>query len=482
MMTIEELVTGTEGKTVALLEHTFDGVGTDTRADLTGKIFVALKGDNFDAHDFLHKAVSAGAAALLVHRLPSSKEVEKLLTEGRVTIVKVDDTLRALQGLATFWRRKQRAKILGITGSNGKTTTKEFAATLIGSYKNVHYSKGSLNNHWGVPLTLLAIRPEHDIAIVEMGMNHPGELTELVKIAEPDVVMVTTVGRGHLAGLGSIDGVTRAKAEIYEAASPQAIMIFNLENPYTRDMFERYGRLRSSNQVLNFASVEYVNNASWPAVDVSLGVREMTTEYMCVVGQINGIPGETVVPIFGKQNITNLMAAVGLALAAGVPAKNIWSGLPMVRTTWGRNQWVTLKSGARVLFDGYNANPESMGAAIDNFAHLKLGSGRKFAILAEMREMGEHAPHVHREIGERAARAGFAGISFFGPSGLEFVAGLEAGGFYKTLLVSDTYEESLAPRMLPVLHEGDIVLMKGSRGMALEKALMGLEPVDFKKY
>jgi UDP-N-acetylmuramoyl-tripeptide--D-alanyl-D-alanine ligase len=482
MMTLEELVTGTEGKVVSRLQHSFGGIGTDSREDLTGKIFVALEGDNFDAHDFLSQAVKAGATALLVHRLPGTEEVERLVTEELVTIVKVDDTLCALQRLATFWRRKQNAKVLALTGSNGKTTTKEFAATLIGSYKNVHYSKGSLNNHWGVPLTLLAIRPEHDIAIVEMGMNHPGELTDLVKIAEPDVVMVTMVGRGHLEGLGSIDGVARAKAEIYEAASPQAMMIFNLENPYTRDLFEQFGRHRPSGKVLKFAGVEYASNASWPGVDVSLGIREMTPENMRVAGQIGGISGETVVPVFGKQNITNIMAAVSLAIAAGVSAKNIWSALSMVRTSWGRNQWVTLKSGARVLFDGYNANPESMGAAIENFAHLKLGPGRKFAVLAEMREMGEHAPQVHREIGERAAQAGFSGISFFGPSKLEFVAGLEALGFSKLLLISDTYEESLAPRMLPVLQEGDIVLMKGSRAMALEKALMSLEPVDFKKY
>lgn len=473
-MTLEELVAGSEGRVLSQFAREYSGVGTDTRQDLGGKVFIALRGDTFDAHNFLLQAVEAGATALLVHRLP--REVENL--RERVTIVEVDDTLKGLQHLGTFWRRKHRTRVLALTGSNGKTTTKEFARTILGSYRTVHCAEGSFNNHWGVPLSLLGIDSSHEFAIIEMGMNHPGELTELARIAEPDLVLVTMVGRGHLEGVGSIDGVAVAKAEIYDAALPTAVMIFNLENPYTRDMYERYGRIRASHLVFKFASFGYINVSNWPPVDVALDVTEMTFDSMRIAGYIGTMAGETSVPVFGRQNVNNLMAAATMALAVGLSPRDIWAALPLCRTVWGRNQWVNLKSGARALFDGYNANPESMTAALENFAALKC-SARKFAVLGEMRELGEHSPRLHRELGLTAAEAGFDGIGFFGPHHADFSAGLKDGGFNKSLFVSDSYEQSLAPRMLPVLQVGDIVLIKGSRGMALEKALEGLEPLDF---
>jgi UDP-N-acetylmuramoyl-tripeptide--D-alanyl-D-alanine ligase len=473
-MSLEELVAGSGGRVVSQVAREYSGVGTDTRQNLTGQIFIALKGDNFDAHGFLQKAVDSGASALLVHRVP---EEAKGLKE-KVTIVEVDDTLKGLQRLATFWRRKNKAKILALTGTNGKTTTKEFTREIIGSCRSVHTATGSYNNHWGVPICLLGIEPSHEFAIVEMGMNHPGELTDLVKIAEPDVVMVTMVGRGHLEGVGSIDGVARAKSEIYAAASKKATMIFNLENPYTRDMYEIFGRHRSAQLVLKFSSLSYAQGASWPPSDVSLDVTEMDLEQMRIKGRIGHMTDAATIPVFGKQNINNLMAAASLALAAGLSPREIWAALPLCRTVWGRNQWVNLKSGARALFDGYNANPESMAAALENLSLVKV-PGRKFAILGEMKELGKDSPALHHEMGEKAARSGFAEICFLGPHKDDFAAGLKAGGFNKNPFISNSYEETLAPRMLPVLHVGDIVLIKGSRGMALEKALMSLEPLDF---
>lgn len=479
-MSLEELVAGTEGRVSSQNERVFSGVGTDTRAVLKGKIFVALKGDTFDAHDFLPQAVQAGAAALVVHRIPDGARASLENT----TVVEVPDTLEALQKLGRFWRRKMPAKILALTGSNGKTTTKEFAAELIGSKFQVHASKGSLNNHWGVPMSLLAIEPKHQFAIIEMGMNHSGEITTLAEIAEPDAVVVTMVGRGHLEGLGSIEAVALAKEEIYQAAPAGATYIFNLESSYTRKMYERFFLRLKEAQILNFAGVGCATTHGWlsgttsPAVDVAFDVASMSVDGMRVCGEIRGVKGETEIPVFGKQNVTNLMAAASLALAAGLTPLEIWAALPRCQTVWGRNQWVKLPSGARVLFDGYNANPESMRAALDNFAFLKP-AGRKFAVLGEMKEMGNHAVQVHREIGELAAEAGFEGIAFFGPSKAAFEAGIKSKGFSKSLLLSDAYEQSLAPRLLPVLQVGDIVLMKGSRGMKLEKALLDLKPLDF---
>ncbi len=476
-MTLEELVAGSEGKVVSQLERSFTGVGTDTRSDLGGKIFVALKGDNFDAHEFLPQAVAAGATALLVHRIPEN--ARDLV--GKVTIVQVADSLKGFQLLGNFWRHKMRARIVGITGTNGKTTTKEFAAVLVGSKYRVQYNKGSLNNHWGVPMALLSIDSSHEVAIVEMGMNHLGELADLNAIAEPDVVVCTMVGRGHLEGLGTIEGVAKAKSEIYEYAPKKAMRIFNLENEYTRKMFQEMSPKLASAQVMTFASAGLSpGETAWPRLDAAFEIVEVLPEALKIRGEIQGVKGETTIPVFGKQNANNLMVASCCALACGLTPAEVWAALPLCKTAWGRNQWVPLQSGAKVLFDGYNANPESMKAALENFASLKP-PGRKIAVLGEMLELGAHAEKEHREMGEKAAHAGFDAISFFGPHAKDFEVGLRNAGFQKTLFISNTYEQSLAPKTVPVLDGNDIVLIKGSRGMKLEKVLADLKPVAFEE-
>ena len=483
-LTLEELQAATEGFPAGAHPkggaREFHGVGTDTRADLSGKIFVALEGETFDAHNFLPQAVAAGAAALLVHRLPD--EARSLLDQ--VPIIEVKNTLRAFQLLGNFWRQKMNARIIGITGTNGKTTTKEFAAALIGSKYKVQYSKGSFNNHWGVPMSLLSIDTTHEVALIEMGMNHPGELTELDQIAEPDVVVCTMVGRGHLEGLGSIEGVAKAKAEIYEHAPKAAMRIFNMENEQTKKMYERFSPELPASQVMTFAGAHFTNKdaTAWPKLDVAMEIVEVHADHLKIRGDIQGVRGETSVPVFGKQNLNNLMVASCCALASGLTPAEVWAALPLCKTAWGRNQWVDTQSGARVLFDAYNANPESMRAALENFSSLKApAGGRKFAVLGEMRELGSHADTLHKEIGEVAASANFDGISFFGPSKTSFEAGLRTRGFKNSLFISDSYEQNLAPKTLPVLNEKDIVLIKGSRGMKLEKVLADLKPIGFEE-
>jgi UDP-N-acetylmuramoyl-tripeptide--D-alanyl-D-alanine ligase len=470
-MSLEELVAGTEGKVVSQNEREFNGVGTDTRADLSGKIFFALKGDNFDAHDFLAQAAKSKAAALIVHRLPEGQARKDL--EAQVTIVQVDDTLKAIQRLGNFWRHKMKATILGITGTNGKTTTKEFAAGILSTKFNVQYSKGSFNNHWGVPISLLSIGPEHEVAVIEMGMNHPGELKLLNEIAEPDVVVCTMVGRGHLQGVGSVEGVAQAKAEIYKYAPKDATFIFNLENPYTNKMFKEWESKKPVERILTFGP-----KGDWPTTDVSLNVQSANAESLHIIGEIQGQGGETTVPVFGAHNVTNLMTAACFGLYCGMTPAEVWMALPKIKMAWGRNQWVDLASGAKALFDAYNANPESMRAAIENFSTLKA-TGRKIAILGEMRELGDHAPSLHRELGRAVASANFDEVCFFGPSQAEFAAGLKEAGFKKKPLLSDTYEQNLALKALPMLDDRDLVLIKGSRGMQLEKALADLKPLNF---
>lgn len=552
-LSLEELVAATEGQVVVHAQREFKGVGTDTRADLKDKVFIALRGATYDAHQFLETALAAGATALVVESITDDfrarleRTADAAIACATATVVVVPDTLRALQDLGHFWRRKMPAQILALTGTNGKTTTKEFAAAILATRLKVHHSKGSFNNHWGVPLSLLGIEPEHDVAVIEMGMNHPGELKVLSQIAEPDVICVTMVGRGHLEGLGSIEGVANAKQEVYEAAALGSVRIFNLENEHTRRMFERFAPdiaaepeassrgvarprsdagapprpahqrddLNSDGRIIVLAGSAYARQHGWSELwnagltgvssgrggnvggtqsypvdlgesigspglrlDVSFEVLQMTAESMRIGGQIRGVAGEVELAVFGQQNVTNLMAAAALALAAGLTPAEIWAALPQCKTIWGRNQWVKLPSGAKVLFDGYNANPESMLAALENFKRLQV-SGRKFAILAEMKEMGAHAAEVHFELGRSSAQCGFESIVFFGPSHASFAAGVAAAKYQKTSFVFGSYEQNLALKALPVLELGDVVLIKGSRGMQLEKVLLEMQPVDF---
>lgn len=471
-LALEELVAATEGRVVSQVERTYGGVGTDTRKDLSGQVFFALKGDAFDAHDFLEAAYKAKAAALVVHRLPPEALLNTL--KGNVTIVQVGDTLKALQDLGNFWRHKMNARILGITGTNGKTTTKEFTAAILETKFKVQYSKGSFNNHWGVPISLLSIQPEHEVAVIEMGMNHPGELKDLSAIVEADAVVCTMVGRGHLEGVGSIEGAAKAKSEIYEYAPEKATFIFNMDNEHTRAMEKRFAPSKPRERVLRFSQ-----DGAWPDVDVKLEVVSAEAEALHVRGHIQGQAGETTIPVFGRQNITNLMTAACFGLLCGLSPDEVWLALPKCHTVWGRNQWVKLESGARALFDAYNANPESMRAAVENFAVLKA-QGRKIGVFGEMRELGAHAPELHRELGRTVGQAGFDEVLFVGPSQAEFARGLAEGGFKKTPFLSASYEQNLASKALPMLDPRDIVLIKGSRGMQLEKALADLKPLDFK--
>lgn len=454
-----------------LSDTLFNGVGTDTRVDLGGKLFVALLGDNHDAHNYLKEALAKGASGLLVHRLLTDEErsvcADRAQSSGMaIAVITSKDTLIGLQSLSRHWRHKCRALILGITGTNGKTSTKEFTAALLASRLKVQWSKGSFNNHWGVPLSLLSIEPDHDVAVIEMGMNHPGELKTLSKLVDANAVVCTMVGRGHLEGVGSIEGVAKAKSEIYEFAPANATFIFNLDNVFTAKMMADFADERRRKITFGESSG-----------DVSLRVSAMTAETLTVDGQIRGVEGRAVIPVFGQQNVTNLMAASALALTAGLSPKEIWAALPQCRSAWGRNQWVNLKSGARALFDGYNANPESMRAALENTKLLKASElrGRTIAILGEMRELGEHATREHEELGRAAAAVEFSQVYFFGPSHAAFAKGFGAG----KLAAFAGYDTSAMTKLASELKSGDYVLIKGSRGMSLETALKALAPLDF---
>ncbi|MCB9025037.1 MAG: UDP-N-acetylmuramoyl-tripeptide--D-alanyl-D-alanine ligase [Bdellovibrionaceae bacterium] len=433
------------------------GIGTDTRNDLSDQVFIALRGANFDAHNFLAKAVDKGAKILIIDKKSAiGEELKK-----RVSIVLVEDTLKALQDMATVWRTECKSQFMAITGSNGKTTTKEFAASIISTKFKVYASHGSFNNHWGVPLSLLQVEKDHQVTILEMGMNRRGELTRLCEISQPTVVLVTMVGSAHIGMLGSQEEIVKAKKEIYESCE-DCIKIFNKDNEYTIAMYTDYLN-KGGGRHFTFSSFD-------KSASVSLRVEQMELGAILLSGHINNIEGQTRVPIFGRHNINNIMAASCLALAAGMSGEEIWKALPLCRGAWGRNQLYTLQNGAQILFDAYNASFDSTSALIKNLYEIDF-KGTRLAVIGQMLELGEKSPSLHEKLGELIAQAGFDTIWFIGPDREAFGRGIERGKFSKNLILSDTYEEKLALQVGSMLNPQDVAIIKGSRGMKLEKIL-----------
>lgn len=484
-VTVKEIEEYCEGRLLSGTTTTFTGIGTDTRKDLKGQIFWALKGEQFDAHDFLDQAVAQGATGLLVHRPPTAEQL-KIWKDVRVLLVA--DTLRALQDYAHAVRLGLKAKVIGITGSNGKTSTKEFLVSLLKTEKKIHWNPGSFNNHFGLPFNLIQTPDDCDVVIAEMGMNHAGELTELCKIAEPDIVVCTMVGSAHIEHFGTTDKIAAAKEEIYLASPLRAVRIFNFDNPWTKKMLDRAIQKFSEAPRFQFSNEpEQIRNGDHNVVlflaDAKLGDSK-TSLGLRVAGRIGDQVGEVETKLLGAHNLVNLAAAAACALAADVSPEVIWKNLALCEPHWGRMQPLKTKKGIHILFDGYNANPESMAALLASLKEAgfqsHFGQGRQYAVLGEMKELGESAASAHEKLGQSAAQSGFEGIYFFGPSSAAFRAGAEAAGFSKTLIISDTYEESLALKLSSMLDPDDLVVVKASRGMKTERFVQLLEPVDFK--
>ncbi|OFZ31540.1 MAG: UDP-N-acetylmuramoylalanyl-D-glutamyl-2, 6-diaminopimelate--D-alanyl-D-alanine ligase [Bdellovibrionales bacterium RIFCSPHIGHO2_01_FULL_40_29] len=466
---LADVVQWTNGKLLSTFKNEFHEIGTDTRTDLTGKIFIALKGDTFDAHQFLDLAVKQGAAALIVHHLEPKFENLK----SKVSIIKVDDTLKALQDFSHQYRKTLKAKIIGITGSNGKTTTKEFTAQILSSFKKTHYNQGSFNNHWGVPLTLLQIDADVEFAVVEMGMNHPGEITKLVQIADPDIVVCTMVGSAHMGPMGGLANIAKAKSEIYMDSREDTIRIFNQDQDWTFDMMYPVAKKYPASRMLSFSA----NNDK---ADVYFKIEELSMATMKITGTIADRKGSAEVPVFGKQNLGNLMAAATIAYVCNMPVEKIWKALEKCHTAWGRNQFIKTNLGADVLFDGYNANPDSMDALLENIPLLK-NTGKKIGAFGQMKELGEESPEAHIKLGMKMAQAGFSELYFIGED-YKFVAeGIARAKFSGVTVLNSDFTLEMGAKLAQSISPGDIVVVKGSRGAATERFIECLDPIDWKK-
>ena len=411
-------------------------VSTDTRNIASGALFVALRGENFDAHDFLAQAVEQGAGALVVHDAARASGLG-------VPVYEVPDTLVALGALGRYRRRAWGRPVIAVAGSNGKTSTKELLRAALGSALTVHATTGNLNNRVGLPLTLLALPDDADIAVIEAGTNEPGEVAILRAICEPDLAVVTSIGEEHLEGLGDLDGVLREESAIFEG-TPVAV------TPADQPEIAHAARRSGARTVVAGLDGGDLRADRW-------GMDVDGTGWI----EIGGVTVRP--PVRGAHNLRNTMLALAVCREYSVSMDDAASGIAAMPLPSMRVSWETLGQ-ATLINDAYNANPPSMRAALDLLQRTDAGRQR-VAVLGSMRELGDHAPRLHREIAALALGAGCDVIAGVG----DFAVALDelAPGDSRVVAAADV--DALWPLLEPRLTPDAIILLKASRGVKLER-------------
>ena len=458
---LAEILAATRGK----LERAGKGsrygaVVTDSAKVKQGSVFVALKGERLDGHRFVGDAVRHGAACVISHRTLSSSAI------GDATVIRVADTLRALGGLAHFRRRQFAPKVLAITGSNGKTTTKEMLAAILEEASlngrplrgKVLKTEGNFNNLVGLPLTLLRLRKQDKVAVVELGTNHPGEIQRLAEIADADFAIITSVAAAHLEGLHSLAGVAREKGALYRNLRAGGAIAVNLDDPWVSRLGARFkgkkftygarGQLRAQNVTLR--------NAKGVAFTLRAGKRR------CPV-RLNYL---------GQHNVANALGAAALALAAGVSLAAVRRGLARARP-YAMRMEIDNWRGIGIVNDAYNANPASMQAALKTLAEIP-SQGKKLAVLGDMFELGRQSRRQHWVVGKAAAEAKLDQLYLLGPQASAVRRGASSSGMDAAKIFIGKNHGDIATQLRARMRAGDWLLIKGSRGMKMEKVLDGL--------
>ena len=412
-------------------------VTTDSRKCPSGSMFFALHGDTFNGNQYAGQALEQGCAVAVV-------DDAAVAPSGDARFILVDDVLSALQQLAAWRRRQWGGPVVQVTGTNGKTTTKELLAAVLGRKYNVHYTQGNLNNHIGVPLTLLGLRAEHNLAVVETGANHPGEIAQLCGFAQADCGLITNVGRAHLEGFGSFEGVKRTKGELYDDLKARGKFIFlNAQDDDLRQMAAERGF-----NVLDGTSCK-------PYVEAAVTACAPFVEFQWREGEAQ--PWHAVsTHLVGAYNLANLCAAVTVGLHFGVPASDIEDALAAYVPTNSRSEWRNTDRN-RLLVDAYNANPASMAAALDNFDLIE--GEDKMVILGDMRELGADSQKEHQHIVARLEQMQLWEVWLVGS---EFAATRHP---FRSFANVEEVKQELAQRPL----SGRTILIKGSNGIRLQQ-------------
>lgn len=428
------------------------GASIDSRKIIPGNLFVPLKGDKTDGHQFVEKAFEQGAAASLW------QEDVPHPPEGKPMII-VKDVLKALQELARAYRNELTAKVVGITGSNGKTTTKDLAASMMGETCRVQKTAGNLNNHIGLPLTILSLKEDTEIAILEMGMSGKGEISLLTHIAKPDVAIITNIGEAHLLDLGSREAIADAKFEITEGLKEGGLFIYPGNEPL---LVQRASRLK---QVRLKTFGETPDNDLYP---LHIHLEEKGSTFA-----VSGYPDEPLfLPVSGKHNIMNALAAIHAAKEFSVPFSDIKEGLKSVKLSTMRMEWRKGPKGSTVLNDAYNSSPTALRAVI-KFIESMDERREKILVLGDMLELGEDEKKFHREIGEEINPEKIEYVYTYGRLGKSIAKGAEEN-FPEGRVFSFQDQEELIAALLEKITGKEIIAVKASRGMKMEKVVEAL--------
>jgi UDP-N-acetylmuramoyl-tripeptide--D-alanyl-D-alanine ligase len=422
-------------------------VVTDSRSMMAGDVFVALRGPRFDGHSFAAEALARGAAGVVVERAWADAH-----GGTRDGVIAVDDTLVALQDVAHAVRGESGAKVVAITGSAGKTTTKEAIAALLATRFRVVKNKGNLNNHIGLPLSLMQLTSQPDVAVMELGMNHAGEIRTLVQIAEPDIRVWTNVGDAHMGFFASMDAIADAKAEILEEARPDDLLVCAADDPRVMARARSFAGRR-----ITFGES---SDADVRATDVQdLGWDGMRARVITPAGQM-----ELTTPLLGRGNLANVLAATAVALEFGVPLEVVRDTAATLRPADRRGVVRHLRDGVILIDDSYNSSPSALTRALDVMARESRAHGR-VAVLGEMLELGEHSQALHESSGRAAAAAGLRLLVAVGgaPARALADAAVAAGMPGDSVIYFESSAEA-APAVTAALRAGDLVLVKGSRG------------------
>jgi UDP-N-acetylmuramoyl-tripeptide--D-alanyl-D-alanine ligase len=429
----------------------FSAVSTDTRKLVPGDLYVALRGEHYDGADFVAKAAQSGAVAAVVNQDSFDKLTSTLNPE--IPLLLVEDTRQALGQLAAHWRRQFDIPLVAITGSNGKTTVKEMLASILrvasGSDEAVLATKGNLNNDIGMPLTLLQLNSQHRYAVIEMGMNHPGEIDYLTQIASPQVALINNASGAHLEGMGSVEAVAQAKGEIFAGLQHEGSAIINADDEYA----PLWRSLAGVHSLLEFGlNGEADVSGQWEPHETGLRLVAQTP--------LGDFTADMQVP--GEHNARNALAATAAAIALNLPLESIVAGLEKFSGVAGRLQRHAARNNAVVIDDTYNANPASLHAAI---AVLAQAAGRRVLVLGDMGELGDNAAAFHAEIGALARTAGIDKLYALGELSREAVRefGSEAQHFDSVEDLKKALEIEWAP--------GTTLLVKGSRFMKMERVV-----------
>ncbi len=433
----------------------FSDVSTDSRSIGPGELFIALDGENFDGHDFVEAALNNGASGVIA-ATSKSNALLSLFKDKNAALVSAPDTLMALGDLADAWRSHINPKVVAITGSSGKTGTRNMTAAILGKQFETLLPESNFNNLIGLPLTLLRLRSSHEVAVLELGMNHKGEIERLTEICHPDIALITNVGPAHLEFFNSIDDIADAKGELFREVLPTATIILNMDDERVIRQAEGLSNPRVGFGVKAATADVFARDIAFEGVE---GMR--------FVLNIRGDERPVVIKRPGEHNVINAVAAAATATAFGMSIEDIVSGLAATEAPKMRMQIEESGEGVNVINDAYNANPESVKAAIKTL-HALRGLGKAVVALGDMRELGAESDRLHQEVGEFAAQAGVSHVFALGEWAESTISGARLSGMGGESVKVFPNHESMAKEIQSFVDVGDWVLVKGSRLAKME--------------